>query len=187
MLLCLGKIWGVPSNTAGVPKTWNVSCWIPAMGNSCCHGVRSQTRKQRQSWVLVLAVSSASKNLELLMVLWGVFSLLLLSVFFSPKILKWILNKTLIPRMMLSFNSVYYLSHDCLLLSLITLKLAGPILLSHINLHSLLNLSVNLSLRLLFLGLIFVVWRVTGSLHYRGREQVTMEDVKVIREQELEC
>lgn len=87
---------------------------------------------------------------------------------------------------MLSFNSVY-LSHDCLLLSLVTLKLAGPTLLSHIKLYSPLSLSVNLSFYLLFLCLIFVVWRVTSSLCYKAREQVTVEDVEVIREQEPEC
>lgn len=73
------------------------------------------------------------------------------------KILKLVLNKALIPQIALAFNSVN-LSHDCLLLSLVTLKLVGPVLLSHTRQYSLLSLSV--SLCLLFLCLIFVVWRV---------------------------
>lgn len=66
---------------------------------------------------------------------------------------------------------------------MITLKLAEAILLSHIKLYSLLSLSVKVSsLCLLFLCLIFVIWRVMGSLHYTAREHM-----EVIREQELKC
>lgn len=129
MLVCPGKIWGIPSSTAGVPRSWNVSCGT-LLGD--WHSERSHTWKQH-CWVLTQTVSSAGKCLEFLVVFWGVFPLLLLSSFFSVEILKLVLNKALTPQKILAFNSVY-LSHGCLLLPLVTLKLVGPVLLSHFRL-----------------------------------------------------
>lgn len=70
-------------------------------------------------------------------------------------ILKLVLNKALTPQMILAFNSVY-LSHECLFLSLVTLKLVRPVLLRHIR------LSWSVSITLPPVSLIFIVWRVTA-------------------------
>lgn len=93
------------------------------------------------------------------------------------------LNKALIPQIALAFNSVN-LSHDCLLLSLVTLKLVGPVLLSHTRQYSLLSVSIILpSVSLSD----FCCLESYGSLRYRTRQQVTVEDVEVVREQQVEC
>lgn len=155
MLVCPGKIWGAPSNNAGVPKTWNVSCWTLL---DDCYAVRSQTWKQVLS--TYLRSIFCRQNLEMLVVFWGVLPLLLLSSFFSTKILKWVFNKALNSQILLVFNCVY-LSHECLLLSLVTLKLVGPVLLGHIR------LSWSVSLCLLSLWFLFGELQLTPELDSR--------------------
>lgn len=114
VLVCLQKTWGVPSNTAGIPKAWNVTSCMPAVGNTFWHSPRSQVRKQCWYLVLILTVSYGGNSLELLMVLREVFLLLLLLAFsFSrkkKKKTKLVLNKTLISWAALSFDASAYSS-----------------------------------------------------------------------------